>query len=110
MPEYCNAKAEKEHLEEKINDERKELKDAILAYEKARKAFFDFPPRWIPLTVYWLIFGFVAVGEGFFNYFVFQIFGQEITETFLMAVAIILVLLVTSELVGIILRKKINQT
>jgi len=41
MPEYCNAKAEKERLEEKINEEKGEHKNAIKAHEKAKKEFFN---------------------------------------------------------------------
>lgn len=108
--EYCNAKNKKEDLESQIEEDSEEHKDAIIQYEKAKITFFNFPPRWVPLTVYWLIFGFVAIGEGFFNYYVFQIFGQEEFETFLMAGAIIVTLLVASELLGHHLKKETKSS
>jgi tetratricopeptide (TPR) repeat protein len=104
--EYCNAKSEKERLDEKIDEEMEEHKDAITAYEKAKKVFFDFSPRWIPLFLYWLIFGFVVLGEGIFNYYVFQLFGQEPIETLLMAGAIIVTVVFASEVVGHNLKKE----
>lgn len=98
--EYCNAKDKKEALESKIAKEYKEHKEAIENYEKAKRAFSEFPPRWIPLGVYWLIFGLVILGEGLFNYYVFQLFGQTPTETFLMAGAIIVTVAFCSEVIG----------
>ncbi|MEW6213986.1 MAG: hypothetical protein AB1478_02085 [Nitrospirota bacterium] len=104
--EYCNAKGEKEDFELQIEKESEQYKDAIIQYKKAKNIFFNYPPRWVPLLIYWFIFGFVAIGEGLFNYYVFQIFGQKETETFLMASAIILALLIASELLGHHLKKE----
>jgi len=107
--EYCNSKAKLKELKDKIEDEKEECKDAIGLLEKAREGFSKYPPRWIPLWFYWLIFGIITTGEGLFNYYVFQLFGQEKEETFIMAVAIILTIPVASKLIGYH-HKKSNKT
>lgn len=106
LPEYRNAKADKERLEEKIEKEMGEHKDSILSYESAKKAFFGFAPRRIPQLVYWLIFAIVGVGEGFFNFFVFQMFGEEAWKTYMMAGAIILLIPLAAEILGHFLKKE----
>ncbi len=104
--EYCNAKNKKEDLESQIAQEGEEHKDAIIQYEKAKKAFYDFPPRRIPLWIYWLIFIAISIGEGFFNYFVFQMFGEENWKTYSMAIAIILLIPLASEILGHSIKKE----
>ncbi len=108
MPEYCNAKAEKERLEEKISTETNEHKDAILAHETTKRVFFNFPPRWIPLFLYWLIFIAIGCGEGYFNYFVFQMFGEEEWKTYIMAGAIILLIPLAAEILGHSIKKEMK--
>jgi len=108
MQDYCNAKAEKERLEEKINNEMAEHKDAILDYEKTRKKFLEFSPRWIPLFLYWMIFIAIGCGEGYFNYFVFQMFGEEERKTYIMAGEIILLIPLSAELLGHSIKKEMK--
>jgi hypothetical protein len=105
-PEYCNAKDEKERLEEKIREETEQHKTAILTFESAKKKFEEFPPRWISQWLYWTIVLAIVTAEGLFNYFVFQMFGQEEWETYLMAGGVILVMPLASELLGHSLKKK----
>ncbi|BCB96563.1 hypothetical protein JZK55_14850 [Dissulfurispira thermophila] len=106
MSKYCNAKAEKENLEKKIEQEDNEHKDAIKAFETAKKAFFEFPPRWIPITLYWLIFIAIFMGEGLINYFVFQMLAEEEWKTYVMAGAIIIIIPLSAELLGHFIKKE----
>ena len=104
--EYCNAKTEKEGLVAKNQKEIKEHEKAVEKYDTARKNLSEFAPRWIPALVYWLIYIAIVAGEGLFNYFVFQIFGQEKLETYVMALAIVLIIPICSHLIGHYLKIK----
>ena len=105
IKEYCNAKAKKEELEQRLIDETAGHQEAIVTFVKAKEDFLKYSPRWIPLWLYWLIFISITFGEGVFNYFVFQIFGEEEWKTWIMAGAIILVIPLASELIGHHLKK-----
>jgi len=105
LDEYSAAKSDLEQLEAKHGKEIKEYENTLKPLEEARAEFEKFPPRWIPLWLFWTIFGVITIGEGFFNYFVFQMFGEREWQTALMAAAIILVIPLSSELLGHFLKK-----
>jgi len=65
--EYCNAKGNKENLEKEKGLADEEIKDAVDRFEEARERFLAFPPRWVPLWLYWSIFIVISLAEGFFN-------------------------------------------
>lgn len=104
--EYCSAKNDYERLKSKMDDEIEERKEAILSYEKAKTAFFNFSPRWVPIWLYWFIFIAISCGEGVFNFKVFQIFGADTRETIAMAGAVIISIPVFSEILGHYLKKE----
>jgi len=104
--EYFNSKAEKEGLIARHQKEIQEHKDTMKKYEPARQKLSEFAPRWIPGIVYWPIYIAIVAGEGLFNYFVFQIFGQDKVETYVMALAIVLIIPICSHLIGHYLKIK----
>lgn len=108
--EYCTAKQQKEQLEKKILEEEGDCKAASVALLEAERSYKEFPPLSLPAWLFWLLFIGISVGEGFINYFVFQIFGQREHETYLMALAIVLVLPVASEFTGRFLKSEEETT
>jgi hypothetical protein len=104
--EYCQAKNNLEKLQIQLRSETDEHQKAISDYDEAKKAFSHHPPRWIPLGLYWAIFGIITGAEGLFNYFVFQIFGQSEAETWMMAAGIVCVIPLASKLIGHSLKKE----
>lgn len=105
LDEYSAAKSDMEQLAAKHGKELKEYENTLKPLEEARAEFEKFAPRWIPLWLFWTIFSVITIGEGFFNYFVFQMFGEREWQTALMAAAIILVIPLSSELLGHFLNK-----
>jgi hypothetical protein len=105
-PEYGAAKDQLAQLNKEMSSETQEYQDAIKPHEDAKNAFLNYPPRWIPLWFYYLIFTVITAGEGFFNYFVFQMFGEEGWQTAIMASAIVLTMPLASELIGHFLKKE----
>lgn len=108
--EYCIAKQQREQLGKKILEEKGECKIAADALLIAERAYKHFPPLSLPAWLFWFLFIGISVGEGFINYFVFQIFGQREHETYLMALAIVLVLPVTAEFTGRYLKSEEETT
>ena len=104
-PAYCHAKAHKEAVAMKYDKEFKEHKGAIEKFKAAQKTFMDFPPPFMPIIAFWILFTVITAGEGLFNYFVFQMFGENGWQTLSMAAAIVVLIPLASELCGHYLKK-----
>jgi uncharacterized membrane protein YidH (DUF202 family) len=104
-PAYCHAKANKDALIKKHDKELVQHKGAIDNFKVANKNFMDYPPSFMPAVVFWFIFSIITVGEGFFNYFVFQQFGESEWQTYSMAAAIVILIPLASELCGHFVKK-----
>ena len=103
---YCQAKTSADTIKSKTTDEVQDVENLEEELKGARNKYIELSAKWLPEWIYFGILAIVVVGEGFFNYKVFQLFGQSGWDTWLMAIAIIAVIPMASELNGYHLKKE----
>jgi TRAP-type C4-dicarboxylate transport system permease small subunit len=107
-PAYCTAKRNVEALKKTLDKEEKEAQGVIKPFKDALNAFMNFPPPFMPLIAYAIIYAIITLGEGYFNYYVFQMFGESEAGTWLMAFGIIATIPVAAHLCGHMLKKNLK--
>jgi len=104
-PDYCAAVIGWQKAKERADKEGSEVAPAAKRFADAEQRFFELPspaldPRWMVL---WLIV--IGLAELPLNYVVFQLLGQRLRETFLIAGGLALVLPLLAHVFGAALRQ-----
>lgn len=107
-PAYCTAKRNVEALQKTLDKEEREAQGVSKPFKDALRAFMNFPPPLMPVIAFWIVFALITIGEGLFNYFVFQMFGQSEVETWFMALGIVLIIPIAAEMCGHVLKKNLK--
>lgn len=89
-----------------VKKESSEHEEAIKYYETVKARFYNYPIPHISNTLFWIFFLIITVAEVAFNALVFNVFGQSQSQTFMMAIGVMVAIPWLSDFIGKKLRMK----
>jgi hypothetical protein len=89
-----------------VKKESSEHEEAIKYYETVKARFYNYPMPHISNTLFWIFLLIITVAEVAFNALVFNVFGQSQSQTFMMAIGVMVAIPWLSDFIGKKLRMK----